>query len=82
MGTNIFTRHPAQGGETYFQHLRFASAVGFQLVLAGLAALVHAIFPFVFQTTASSLLSGVHRRVEAKRTPLPDSVASQPPADG
>ncbi|WP_429912227.1 DUF6356 family protein [Glycocaulis sp.] len=75
MARNPFTSHPAEGGETYFQHLKFASAVGFQLLLAGLAALVHAVFPFVFQTTASRLLTGIHHRVEAKRATMPDSPA-------
>ncbi|MFC4724533.1 DUF6356 family protein [Glycocaulis abyssi] len=75
MARNPFTSHPAEGGETYFQHFKFASAVGVQLLLAGLAALVHGVLPFVFRTTASRLLTGVHRRVEAKRAAMPDSPA-------
>lgn len=67
MAANMFTRHPAESGETYSGHLRFASGVGFQLILAGLAALVHAVFPFLCQTTASRLLARVHHRVMAAR---------------
>lgn len=79
MVRNLFTAHPAQGGETYFEHLKFAGGVGGQLLLAGLAALVHAIFPFVLQTTASNMLAAVHHRVEAKRATLTGTM-DMPPA--
>jgi len=68
MTANIFNRHPAESGETYCTHLRFASGVGFKLILAGLAAIVHAVFPFLCKTTASRLLTRVHDRVTAART--------------
>jgi hypothetical protein len=48
-----FLAHPATVGETYGEHARFAAWFGTRLVLAGLAALVHAILPFAFETTAS-----------------------------
>ena len=50
---NPFTAHPASVGETYGQHFRFALAFGARMTLGGLAAAVHAIFPFLFITTAS-----------------------------
>ncbi|MEP6941380.1 MAG: DUF6356 family protein [Betaproteobacteria bacterium] len=53
---NPFTAHPASVGETYFQHLRFASAFGARMTLGGIAAIVHAVFPFALITTASRTL--------------------------
>ncbi|MEO8676041.1 MAG: DUF6356 family protein [Casimicrobiaceae bacterium] len=53
--TNPFTAHPASVGETYVQHLRFALRFGASMTLGGIAAIVHAIFPFLFQTTASRI---------------------------
>ena len=53
--TNPFTAHPASVGETYVQHLRFALRFGTRMTLGGVAAVVHAFFPFVFQTTASRI---------------------------
>jgi len=53
---NPFTAHPASVGETYGQHLRFALAFGARMTLGGLAAAVHALFPFLFITTASRAL--------------------------
>ena len=40
-----FTEHPASVGESYWQHLAFASGFAARLLLAGLAALVHALLP-------------------------------------
>ena len=48
---NPFTAHPASVGETYLQHGRFAFAFGIRMFLGGLAAMVHAAFPFLFVTT-------------------------------
>lgn len=67
MKPNVFTRHPAMTGETYGEHFAFAASVGSRLVLAGLAALVHAVLPFLFKTTASRLLHAVHSDVEQRR---------------
>jgi acyl-[acyl carrier protein]--UDP-N-acetylglucosamine O-acyltransferase len=57
---NIFTAHPSSVGETYEEHCRFALRVGARMTLGGLAALVHAVFPFLFVTTASRALDGLN----------------------
>lgn len=51
-----FTDHPAAVGESYGEHFAFASGIGLKLVAAGGAALLHAVFPFLFKTTASSIV--------------------------
>jgi hypothetical protein len=53
---NIFTEHPQSVGETYFQHLKFASVFGGKMVIGGLACIIHAIFPFFFEKTGSNIL--------------------------
>jgi hypothetical protein len=53
---NPFTAHPASVGETYGQHLRFALRFGVRMTLGGLAAALHALFPFLLITTASRVL--------------------------
>ncbi len=53
---NIFTDHPKSIGETYFQHLYFASKFGAGMVIGGAACLMHAIFPFAFKNTGSNFL--------------------------
>ena len=53
---NPFTAHPASVGETYGEHCRFALTFGVRMALGGLAAAIHALFPFLFITTASRAL--------------------------
>ena len=50
---NPFTNHPSKVNETYFEHMKCAFKFFVKLQLLSFAALVHAIFPFWFQTTAS-----------------------------
>ena len=63
----LFTRHPAQVGETYGEHLGNASGFGARLMLAGLACLVHAVFPFAFEKTASRMVARLHDRMVINR---------------
>ena len=60
-----FSDHPAAVGETYGQHLGFATGVGARMVLAGLACMVHGLFPFLFERTGSRTILALHARVTA-----------------
>lgn len=53
---NIFTEHPHSIGESYIQHLTFAFSFGWNMMLGGIAGMIHAIFPFFFQKTGSNKL--------------------------
>ncbi|MFK7793136.1 MAG: DUF6356 family protein [Devosiaceae bacterium] len=61
-----FIDHPASVNETYFQHLRFAAGFALTLFAAGLAALIHAIIPPLFETTASRLICKLHTHIQAR----------------
>ena len=50
---NPFTDHPSKGDETYFEHMKCAFKFFYTLLGLSLSALVHAIFPFMFEFTAS-----------------------------
>ena len=50
---NPFTKHPKEVNETYFEHMQCAFKFFYKLLGLSLAALVHAIFPFWFENTAS-----------------------------
>ena len=52
---NPFTTHPASVNESYCQHCGFALRFGFKMMTGGIAALLHAFFPFLFIKTASRL---------------------------
>ncbi len=62
-----FTDHPASVGETYLEHAGVASAVGWRLIKAGMACLVHALLPCFFSTTASDTIADLHARMQARR---------------
>lgn len=68
---NLFTKHPHSVGETYFQHLKFAFGFGMNMLIAGLACMLHAIFPFLFQKTGSNLLFKSFQRF-VERMPEPE----------
>ncbi|MCF2871204.1 DUF6356 family protein [Octadecabacter sp. G9-8] len=61
-----FLAHPATVDETYFQHMRFAAGFAFWLMTAGFAALVHAVFPALCETTASRILRKLTDRMNAR----------------
>jgi hypothetical protein len=63
----LFTKHPASVGETYFEHLGSAGGFGSRMIIAGLACLVHGIFPFLFQRTGSTTISTLYQRMVVGR---------------
>ena len=70
-----FTEHPASVGESYGEHFATASGFGVTMVVAGLACLLHGIFPFWFGRTGSDAITTLHRRMVTHRVggtdPLP-----------
>ena len=50
---NPFTDHPSKVDETYLEHMWCACKFFVKLQLLSVAALVHSIFPFLFEYTAS-----------------------------
>lgn len=69
MADNPFTRHPREVGESYGQHMAHAGRVGFTLIGAGLACLVHGLLPFLFVHTGSNTIrrlhGGITKRIDA-----------------
>jgi hypothetical protein len=52
---NPFTRHPASVNETCWEHCGFALKFGAKMTVGGFAALLHAVFPFLFVATAGKI---------------------------
>lgn len=75
---NPFTSHPATVSETYTEHLRFASATGFRMVLGGLACILHGLFPFVFTTVGSRTIRRLYDRLSAgHRAPVMQRIRAE-----
>jgi hypothetical protein len=51
----LFTDHPNRVGESYLKHFIVAIFFSISLLFAGVVCMIHAIFPFLFEDTASSI---------------------------
>ena len=58
----LFIDHPASVDETYFGHMAFAGWFAGKLFLAAGAALIHALLPFLFESTASGIIRELYER--------------------
>jgi hypothetical protein len=63
---NPFTEHPASVDETYLQHMMIAMDFAGQLFYAAGILVMHAVFPFLFKTTASDKISELAGMMKAR----------------
>ncbi len=66
-----FTEHPASVGETYTRHMARAGCFGLRLIGAGIACLVHALLPFLFERTGSAAVAELNDRMVVNRRGAP-----------
>lgn len=71
-----FTQHPASVNEGYLLHFRRAMGFGIDMLRGGLAVLIHAVFPFLFTRTASTIIGSLHDRMIVNRSPAGGAEAS------
>lgn len=64
---NIFTKHPKEVGETYFQHLWIALKYSFKLLLLFVITFIHSIFPFIFKTTTSAKIIEMAEKLKNRK---------------
>lgn len=62
-----FLRHPMSVGQTYAQHFATALEFGVTMIAAGLACIVHAFVPALFERTASDTVGALHTRMTLRR---------------
>jgi hypothetical protein len=72
----LFTDHPASVNETYLEHTAFALRFAFWLALAAGAALVHAVLPFMFEKTASTIINRLHARIHNRTDAAKDALTA------
>lgn len=64
---SLFTEHPASVDETYFEHMAVATTFSVQLLFGGIVCLIHALLPFLFVKTGSSIIEGLNDRMVVNR---------------
>jgi hypothetical protein len=78
----LFCAHPHSVGESYPEHGFFALRFAARLLIAGCAALLHAIVPCLCETTASRMVLAMHAEITDRRAraaqPQASSAAFQP----
>lgn len=67
MFNRIFVDHPRSVGESYGQHLVTASGFGAEMIVGGLACLMHAMIPALFERTGSNAIARLHDRMVSNR---------------
>ncbi len=63
----LFTEHPASVDETYTEHMGMACLFAARMFAGSIACLIHALLPFLFVKTASSMIDELHDRMVVNR---------------
>jgi hypothetical protein len=66
MWDDLFLAHPRTVNESYFEHAGFAGRFAATLFLAALCALVHAVFPAIFDKTASKMVAKLYAQTSGR----------------
>ena len=74
--TPQFGKHLQDVGETYDEHFVHAGRYGLVLIGAGLACLVHAVLPFLFERTGSKCISQLYDQMAGRGRMSPHGRAS------
>ncbi len=64
---NIFTKHPHSVHEGYWEHFIVAVCSASRMFAAGCACIIHALFPFLFTRTASTMLFKLCDEMKARK---------------
>ena len=64
---NIFTEHPKEVGETYFQHLLKALSFSLKLLLMCFQVLLHAFIPCLCVTSVSEKVKIMSQVLESRK---------------
>lgn len=78
----LFVAHPMAAGECYWRHLWFALVTGCQMIFFALCLILHGIFPFLCEKTASNYICSLYNTIEARRQKLIDYQKARQDARG
>ncbi len=63
---NPFTHHPNAVGESYGEHFGVATTFGTTLIVAGIASVLHGVFPWMFETTGSRTVKKLYHQITGR----------------
>jgi len=62
-----FTNHPKSLNESYLEHMITAGYYGFKMMFTGVKCIIHAIFPFLFESAASDCAKEINESIENRK---------------
>lgn len=68
----LFVAHPMAAGECYWRHLWFALQTGAQMIFFAACLILHGLFPFLCEKTASNYICRLYATIDARRQKLMD----------
>ena len=76
----LMTDHPTSVGESYLEHLVFATRFGASMIVGGLACCVHGVLPFLCTSTGSRTVLALHGRIRTRGRGIAHPASQQPVA--
>ena len=73
----LMTEHPSAVGESYLEHLAFATRFGASMIVGGLACCVHGVLPFLCTSTGSRTVLALHGRLRSHGRGVPHSTSRE-----
>lgn len=73
-----FLAHPESVGESYFEHFGVAWRFGTAMLRGGLACLVHALLPALFERTGSEAVKQLYGEIAARQPDIARPAHEEP----
>jgi Family of unknown function (DUF6356) len=77
----LFLSHPDSLNESYFQHFSHAMGYSARLFGAAFCAFTHAVFPFLFEKTASTAVKTMYGEMTSRGATPPHQATTISPAE-
>ena len=59
-------KHLNEAGESYTQHLMFASSIAAKMLIAGIQCFLHALVPSIFKTSGSNTIKELYNKINTR----------------
>lgn len=64
-----FTKHPNDNNMSYFKHMFHSLHFAVMLFVASIKAVIHAIFPFFFETSTTDVVKKINKMIKKMKYP-------------
>ena len=62
---DLFNKHPNKANISYFSHMLVSLKFSIMLFIASIKAFLHALFPFMFETSTSDVVAKINKKLNA-----------------